>query len=100
MPARQSGIEEAVVTNNERGPMSVTRRTRVLPSPCRSGAGRVGATRTTAMARRARPAQPAANSARRIFAAATIEASLPAATSRGKYFMPQSGARITRSLAT
>ena len=34
---------------------------------------------------------------RRIFAAATIARSLPTAVSRGRYFMPQSGARITFS---
>lgn len=38
-----------------------------------------------------------AYSARRIFAPATIDFILSKATSRGRYFMPQSGARITFS---
>src|SRR5262249_39939812 len=39
----------------------------------------------------------APSSARSIFAAATIDVSLPRATSRGRYFIPQSGARMTFS---
>src|SRR5438874_13389412 len=40
------------------------------------------------------------NSCRTILAPSTNEQSLPKATSRGKYFMPQSGARIRRSGST
>ena len=43
---------------------------------------------------------PTWNSLRNNFAASTIALNFPTATSRGRYFMPQSGARITRSLAT
>ena len=41
-----------------------------------------------------------ANSARSNRAPSTIARSLPSATSRGRYFMPQSGARMTFSFAT
>ena len=43
-------------------------------------------------------AQP--NSRRNISAAFTIARSFPSATSRGKYFMPQSGASTTFSFGT
>ena len=45
-------------------------------------------------------AQDAPCSRRKIFAPSTIARSFAEATSRGKYFMPQSGARMMRSLAT
>lgn len=59
--------------------------------------GSVAASRSGWSAQPAQASARCANSSRSICAAATIARSLPMAESRGKYFMPQSGARITFS---
>ena len=59
-----------------------------------------GSANTLASRPRAQAGSQAANSSRNICAASTIARSLPTATSRGRYFMPQSGAGMMRSLVT
>src|SRR5262249_13925370 len=61
-----------------------------------SGGARPGARAGEVFGKR-RPRSAQAYSWRRIRAASTIDCSLPTADSRGRNFMPQSGARITLS---